>query len=182
LEAEYAAAPGPGAGTFLQEVSLLHKDRRNELRNVLAGFFAVALHPAVTWLERKVGFVKRWLATLIIYVLAVLFIGITFLVLAMAFRSLVIAIKAALTTLTSAVVGFSALTVVVQLGHGMGLIGLDRTGPIESFVPPIAFAILFGLSMDYEVFLLSRMKEEFVRTGDNATAVADGLAAMTLTT
>ena len=59
-------------------------------------------------------------------------IGITFIVMAMAFRSLVIAVKAALTTLASAIVGFGALTWVVQLGHGMGLVGLDRTGPIES--------------------------------------------------
>jgi RND superfamily putative drug exporter len=103
-------------------------------------------------------------------------IGITFLVLAMAFRSLVIAIKAALTTLTSAVVGFSALTVVVQLGYGMNLIGLDRTGPIESFVPPIAFAILFGLSMDYEVFLMSRIREEHIHGSDTVTAVRDGMA------
>ena len=83
-------------------------------------------------------------------------IGVTFLVLAMAFRSLVIALKAALTTLLSALVGFGVLTFIVQLGHGMGVVGLDRTGPIESFVPPIAFAILFGLSTDYEVFLMSR--------------------------
>jgi len=103
-------------------------------------------------------------------------IGITFLVMAMAFRSLVVAVKAALTTLTSAVVGFGALTLVIQLGHGMGLIGLDRTGPIESFVPPIAFAILFGLSMDYEVFLMSRIREEHVRGSDTSTAVRDGIA------
>ena len=93
-------------------------------------------------------------------------IGITFLVLAMAFRSAVIAVKAALTTLLSALVGFGVLTFVVQQGHGMGLIGLDRTGPIESFVPPIAFAILFGLSMDYEVFLMSRIREEHVHGAD----------------
>ena len=103
-------------------------------------------------------------------------IGITFLVLAMAFRSAVIAVKAALTTLVSALVGFGALTFVVQLGHGMGLIGLDRTGPIESFVPPIAFAILFGLSMDYEVFLMSRVREEHVHGSDTVTAVKDGIA------
>jgi RND superfamily putative drug exporter len=103
-------------------------------------------------------------------------IGITFLVMAMAFRSLVVAIKAALTTLTSAVVGFGALTLVVQLGHGMGLVGLDRTGPIESFVPPIAFAILFGLSMDYEVFLMSRIREEHVHGSSTFQAVRDGMA------
>jgi RND superfamily putative drug exporter len=103
-------------------------------------------------------------------------IGVTFLVLAMAFRSLVVAIKAALTTLTSAVVGFAVLTLVVQLGHGMGVIGLDRTGPIESFVPPIAFAILFGLSMDYEVFLMSRIREEHVHGSSTFQAVRDGMA------
>jgi len=103
-------------------------------------------------------------------------IGITFLVLAMAFRSAVIALKAALTTLLSALVGFGVLTLVVQLGHGMGVIGLDRTGPIESFVPPIAFAILFGLSMDYEVFLMSRVREEHVHGAKTVDAVKGGVA------
>jgi RND superfamily putative drug exporter len=103
-------------------------------------------------------------------------IGITFLLLAMAFRSAVIAFKAALTTLLSALVGFGVLTLVVQKGYGMGIIGLDRTGPIESFVPPIAFAILFGLSMDYEVFLMSRIREEHVHGEDTVAAVKDGVA------
>jgi putative drug exporter of the RND superfamily len=103
-------------------------------------------------------------------------IGITFLVLAMAFRSAVIALKAALTTLLSALVGFGVLTFVIQEGHGMGLIGLDRTGPIESFVPPIAFAILFGLSMDYEVFLMSRIREEHVHGVSTVEAVRNGVA------
>ncbi len=103
-------------------------------------------------------------------------IGVTFLVLAMAFRSLVIAVKAALTTLTSAMVGFGMLTLIVQLGHGMNLVGLDHTGPIESFVPPIAFAILFGLSMDYEVFLMSRIREEHVHGSVTNQAIRDGVA------
>jgi RND superfamily putative drug exporter len=68
------------------------------------------------------------------------------------------------------------LTFVVQQGHGMGLIGLDRTGPIESFVPPIAFAILFGLSTDYEVFLMSRIREEHVHGADTTDSVKDGVA------
>jgi RND superfamily putative drug exporter len=58
----------------------------------------------------------------------------------------------------------------------MQLIGVDRAGPIEAWVPMFLFAIVFGLSMDYEVFLLSRIKEEYDRTRDNETAVADGLA------
>jgi len=103
-------------------------------------------------------------------------IGVTFLVLTMAFRSVVIALKAALTTLLSALVGFGAVTLIVQLGHGIGLVGLDRTGPIESFVPPIAFAILFGLATDYEVFLMSRVREEHLRIGDTAESVREGMA------
>jgi RND superfamily putative drug exporter len=103
-------------------------------------------------------------------------IGVTFVLLAMAFRSLVIAAKASITTLASACVGFGFLTLTVQLGHGLGVLGLDRTGPIESFVPPIAFAILFGLSMDYEVFLMSRIREEHVHGKDTKQAVRDGVA------
>ena len=89
-------------------------------------------------------------------------IGVTFIVLAMAFRSIVVSLTAAITTILSAFVGFGVLTLVVQEGHLLGLTGLDRTGPIETFVPPIAFAILFGLSMDYMVFLMSRIREEHV--------------------
>jgi putative drug exporter of the RND superfamily len=103
-------------------------------------------------------------------------IGVTFVLLAMAFRSLVIAAKASITTLASALVGFGALTLTVQLGHGLGVLGLDRTGPIESFVPPIAFAILFGLSMDYEVFLMSRIREEHVHGKSTFQSVRDGVA------
>src|SRR3954447_16899088 len=103
-------------------------------------------------------------------------IGITFLVLTMAFRSAVIALKAALTTLGSALVGFGVLTFVVQQGHGLGLVGLDRTGPIESFVPPIAFAILFGLSTDYEVFLMSRIREAHLHGVSTAEAAKEGVA------
>ena len=105
-------------------------------------------------------------------------IGVTMLVLSMAFRSVVIAFKAAITTLISATVGFAVLTWFFKMGHGLNLLGLDRVGPIESFVPPIAFAILFGLSMDYEVFLMSRIREEHVHGKDTKTAVRDGVAAI----
>ena len=105
-------------------------------------------------------------------------IGVTFLVLAMAFRSIVISAKAAVTTLLSAFVAFGILTLVVQEGHLLGLTGLDKTGPIETFVPPIAFAILFGLSMDYEVFLMSRIREEHVHGLETKDAVAHGISAI----
>jgi uncharacterized membrane protein YdfJ with MMPL/SSD domain len=105
-------------------------------------------------------------------------IGVTFIVLAMAFRSIVISLTAAITTILSAFIAFGVLTLVVQEGHGLGLIGLDRTGPIETFVPPIAFAILFGLSMDYMVFIMSRIREEHVHGLDTRAAVEHGIAAI----
>jgi putative drug exporter of the RND superfamily len=105
-------------------------------------------------------------------------IGVTFLVLAMAFRSIVISLTAAVTTLLSAFIGFGVLTLVVQEGHLLSLTGLDRTGPIETFVPPIAFAILFGLSMDYMVFLMSRIREEHVHGLPTREAVEHGIAAI----
>ena len=105
-------------------------------------------------------------------------VGVTFVVLAMAFRSIVISGIAALTTILSAFVGFGVLTLVVQEGHLLGLTGLDRTGPIESFIPPIAFAILFGLSMDYMVFLMSRIREEHVHGLRTRAAVEHGIAAI----
>jgi RND superfamily putative drug exporter len=105
-------------------------------------------------------------------------IGVTFLVLAMAFRSIVVSLTAAITTLLSAFVAFGVLTLVVQEGHLLGLTGLDRTGPIETFVPPIAFAILFGLSMDYMVFLMSRIREEHTHGLETREAIEHGIAAI----
>jgi RND superfamily putative drug exporter len=105
-------------------------------------------------------------------------IGVTLIVLAMAFRSIVISATAAITTILSAFVGFGVLTLVVQEGHLLGITGLDRTGPIETFVPPIAFAILFGLSMDYMVFLMSRIREEHVHGLDTRAAVEHGISAI----
>jgi RND superfamily putative drug exporter len=105
-------------------------------------------------------------------------VGVTLILLAMAFRSLVISATAAVTTILSAFVGFGVLTLVVQEGHLLGLTGLDRTGPIETFVPPIAFAILFGLSMDYMVFLMSRIREEHVHGLNTRDAVEHGIAAI----
>jgi uncharacterized membrane protein YdfJ with MMPL/SSD domain len=105
-------------------------------------------------------------------------LGVTFLVLAMAFRSIVVSLTAAVTTILSAFVGFGVLTLVVQEGYLMELTGLDRTGPIETFVPPIAFAIMFGLSMDYMVFLMSRIREEHVHGLETREAVEHGIAAI----
>jgi RND superfamily putative drug exporter len=105
-------------------------------------------------------------------------IGVTFIVLAMAFRSIVISLTAAITTILSAFIGFGVLTLVFQEGYLLDVVGLDVTGPIETFVPPIAFAILFGLSMDYMVFLMSRIREEHVHGLRTKEAVEHGIAAI----
>jgi RND superfamily putative drug exporter len=105
-------------------------------------------------------------------------VGVTFIVLAMAFRSIVVSLTAAVTTILSAFVGFGVLTLVFQEGYLLDLVGLDKTGPIETFVPPIAFAILFGLFMDYMVFLMSRIREEHVHGLRMREAVEHGMAAI----
>ena len=93
------------------------------------------------------------------------------------FRSVLVPLKAALMNLFSIGASFGILVAVFQWGWGATLLGIGKKGPIVAFSPMMLFAILFGLSMDYEVFLLSRVKEEHDRTGDNGLAVADGLAA-----
>jgi RND superfamily putative drug exporter len=71
---------------------------------------------------------------------------------------------------------YGVVVAVFQWGWMKDLIGVDRSGPVEAWAPMMLFAIVFGLSMDYEVFLLSRVREEWDRTGDSRTSVADGLA------
>ncbi len=105
-------------------------------------------------------------------------IGIIFLLITMAFRSVVVAAKAAITTLLSAAAAFGILVAVFQEGWGASLIGLDSTGPIESFLPAIVFAILFGLATDYEVFLVSRIREQYVGGDSAERAITHGIAAI----
>ncbi len=100
----------------------------------------------------------------------------SFLLLMAVFRSVLVPLKAVVMNLLSIGAAYGIIVAVFQWGWGASLIGVGREGPIDAWVPMFLFAITFGLSMDYEVFLLSRMKEEYDRTGDNATAVADGLA------
>jgi RND superfamily putative drug exporter len=110
-----------------------------------------------------------------------LFIGsvllLSFLLLMTVFHSVVVAAKAVIMNMLSIAAAFGAMVMVFQWGWGDSLIGLGREGPIEAWAPMMLFAILFGLSMDYEVFLLTRIREEYDRSGNNAQAVADGLAA-----
>lgn len=104
-------------------------------------------------------------------------VAISVLMLTLMFRAPVVALKAALMNLLSVAAAYGVITAVFQWGWGSGLLGLDHTLPISSWLPILMFTILFGLSMDYEVFLLSRVREEYARTGDPVGSVARGLAA-----
>ena len=103
-------------------------------------------------------------------------IVLSFLLLLAVFRSVLVAIKAGIMNLLSIGAAYGAIVAIFQWGWLSDIVGIGRPGPIEFWVPMMLFTVLFGLSMDYEVFLLSRVREEYLVSGDNATAVADGLA------
>ena len=102
-------------------------------------------------------------------------LGLSFLLLMTVFRSVLVPLKAVLMNLLSIGAAYGVAVAVFQWGWLSAITGVEPA-PIEPFVPMMLFAIVFGLSMDYEVFLLSRVREEWVRTGDSRTSVADGLA------
>lgn len=103
-------------------------------------------------------------------------LGLSFLLLTAVFRGVLVALKAVVVNLLSIGAAFGVLVAVFQWGWAADLLGIEGEAPIEAWVPMMLIAIVFGLSMDYEVFLLSRIREEYDRTGDNASAVATGLA------
>jgi RND superfamily putative drug exporter len=100
---------------------------------------------------------------------------VTFLLLARAFRSLLLPLKAVVLNIISVAAAWGVMTLVWQKGHGSQIWGIAPTGSISAWIPLIVFAFLFGLSMDYEVFILSRMREEYDRTGDTNASVIVGL-------
>jgi RND superfamily putative drug exporter len=103
-------------------------------------------------------------------------VGLSFLLLLVAFRAPVMALKAGLMNLLSVGAAYGVVALVAEGGWAGGLVGIDSETPVAPFIPVMMFAILFGLSMDYEVFLLSRVREEFLRHGDSARSVVEGLA------
>ena len=98
------------------------------------------------------------------------------LLLLVSFRSVAVALKAAAMNLLSVGAAYGVVALVLQGGWFGQLFGIDNKTPLPAFIPVLMFAVLFGLSMDYEVFLVARMREAWLRTGDNATAVVTGLA------
>ena len=103
-------------------------------------------------------------------------VGLSFIVLTVAFRSLLVPVKAAVANLLSVAAAYGVVTFVFQEGHGATLIGLDGPVPIASYVPLLMFAILFGLSMDYEVFLMTQIQEHYKESDNPHKAVIQGLA------
>ncbi|WP_328433293.1 MMPL family transporter [Streptomyces sp. NBC_00425] len=119
-------------------------------------------------------FASVLMSKLPLFVLVIAALG--FLLLTIAFRSLLIPALGAVLNVLSIGVAFGAVVVVFQYGFGAGALGLGAGGPIESFVPILVVGIMFGLSMDYQVFLVSRMREEWAHTGDNGRAIRVGQA------
>jgi RND superfamily putative drug exporter len=100
----------------------------------------------------------------------------SFFLLMLVFRSILVPLKAVIMNLLSIGAAYGVIVAIFQNGWLKNVVGIGKEGPIEAWVPMMLFAIVFGLSMDYEVFLLSRIKEEYDRDHDNATAVSHGLA------
>jgi RND superfamily putative drug exporter len=114
---------------------------------------------------------EKWMPILLTFVL-----GLSFVLLTVAFRSIVVPAKAIVLNLLSVGAAYGLLVLVFQKGIGNELLGFEQVNAIEAWVPLFLFAVLFGLSMDYHVFLLSRIRELYTRTGDNAYAVSHGVA------
>ena len=146
--------------------------RADVLPSVLAGSPAQAHVGGQTANFADVGArVNERLPVLIAAVLAM-----SFVLLMLVFRSVLVPLKAVVLNLLSIGAAYGVMVMVFQWGWAGGLIGLESTVPIVSFIPMFMFAILFGLSMDYEVFLLSRVREEYVATRDNQTSIVNGIA------
>jgi RND superfamily putative drug exporter len=151
---------------------LVERLRDDLIPNALAGTGVTALVGGVNAaLEDQSEYITDRMPIFIIGVL-----GLSFLLLLVAFHSPLIALKAGVMNLLSVSAAYGVMTLVAQGGAVGELIGIDHEVPIAPFMPVMMFAILFGLSMDYEVFLISRIREEYLKDGDTRRAVADGLA------
>jgi RND superfamily putative drug exporter len=152
---------------------LVHRLRDLVVPHAVAGSSAVVkVGGATAGVVDFASYTARRLPLLIGVVLAL-----SFLLLMVVFRSVVVPLKAVVVNLLSIGAAYGLIVAVFQWGWGMSLIGVGKAGPVEAWAPMMIFAIVFGLSMDYEVFLLSRIREEYDRTGDNASSVGSGLAA-----
>jgi RND superfamily putative drug exporter len=151
---------------------LVNQLRDETLPEALAGTAVTAQVGGVTAaLEDQSEYIKGKMPLFIIAV-----VGLSFLLLLVAFHSPLISLKAGIMNLLSVSAAYGVMTLVAKGGAVGGLIGIDHEVPVAPFMPVMMFAILFGLSMDYEVFLISRIREEYLKDGNTSRAVADGLA------
>ena len=157
-----------------ETAELIHRLRR-EIPQSIAGTGAEAFVGGPTAGFIDVG--DKIKSRLPLFFTAIL--GLSFILLMAVFRSVLIPIKAVIMNLLSIGAAYGVLVALFQWGWFGDILGIERAGPIESFVPMMLFAVLFGLSMDYEVFLLSRIQEEYLRSGNNSEAVARGLSQTT---
>jgi putative drug exporter of the RND superfamily len=154
-------------------LTLLDSVRSTTLPDALEGSGARGLvtGPIASQLDFRNKIADRLPVTIVVV------IALAFLLLLLTFRSPVLALKAAVLNLVSIGASYGVLVAVFQWGWGSSLLGVSEAVPIESYVPMMMFAIVFGLSMDYEVFLLSRIREGWLRLHDNHDSIVEGLSA-----
>jgi putative drug exporter of the RND superfamily len=166
------SAPVAGDPKGKQAANAVKRLRNELIPASFAGVDAAVLVTGVT--ARDVDYVEqtsRALPFVIAFVLALTFVLLTF-----AFRSIVVPAKAVAINLLSTGASYGLIVLVFQKGIGADLLGFQQVDRVEAWVPLFLFAVLFGLSMDYHVFLLSRIRERFNQTGDNSEAVTEGIA------
>ncbi len=156
-----------------QTASLVHRLRDEVIPPAVQGSSAVVKVGGMT--AGAQDFASYTRERIPIFFSAVL--ALSFVLLMAVFRSILVPLKAVIMNMLSIGAAFGVMVAVFQWGWGASIVGIGKEGPIEAWAPMMLFAIVFGLSMDYEVFLLSRIREEYDKTGNNAEAVADGLAA-----
>lgn len=162
----------PGSSPQAQETEELVETLRDEV--IPAAVAGSELSPKLTGITAaNIDFTGFLTGRIIVFFAAVL--TLSFLLLMAVFRSLMVPLKAVIMNMLSIGAAYGIVVAIFQWGWGGALFGIEPA-PIEPFIPMMMFAIVFGLSMDYEVFLLSRVKEEFERTDDPVNSVADGLA------
>ena len=170
--AAYLIQVVPASAPQDEETSTLVMDLRDDV--VPAAVAGTALDVNITGIvASNIDFTDYLAQRIVIFFGAVL--ALSFVLLMVVFRSTLVPIKAVIMNLLSIAAAYGFIVAVFQWGWFGGVFGIEE-GPIEPFIPIMMFAIVFGLSMDYEIFLLSRVKEEFDRTGDAVGSVADGLA------
>jgi RND superfamily putative drug exporter len=174
--AEPVVAPGGGAAVLVLEPTTAPADEATTelLAHLRADVLPDGVH--VTGATPVLADITALLDERLWVVIAFV-VGVSVLLLTLAFRSPVVALKAAVMNLLSIGAAYGVMVAVFSWGWGRELLGLDQDVPISSWVPILMFAVAFGLSMDYEVFLLGRVREEWQRTGDAHRSVVTGLAA-----